>query len=132
MTMTALLTSPTERNTEEMDLSKLKAHDGELTEVPRGRKPKPNPMAGLYEESLRTGKIRAVDVPREEAQRVWRHLRDYAMELEKGASIQIQRLRPKGSKDKIEVIPYTRVDERTKPGEIVTVSFVAKHERQRH
>jgi hypothetical protein len=131
--MTDLMTSPTEEGTTEMDLSNLHAREGELAEVPRGREPKPNPMAGLYERSLKTGKTLEVDVPApDEAKRVVRLLRGYAMDMEKGVSVQIQRKKPENSKVETEVLPYERVAQLTKPGEIVTVAFQAKHERQRH
>lgn len=130
--MTVMTESPSER-TEEMDLSKLQAHGGELGEVPRGRVPRPNPMAELYEQSLHSGETLAVDVPApDEAKRVVRLLRGYAMDNEKGVSAQIQRKRKKGDKGEPEVIPYEKVAQKTQPGEIVTVAFLAKHDRQRH
>lgn len=114
---------------DETDLSRLAAHAAEIVDVPRGRKPKPNPMGKLYEESLRKNETLAVDVVAGEAKRVARLLRGYAMDSEKGVSVQIQRKKPENYKGEIEPIPYDKVDDLTAPGEIVTVAFLARHER---
>lgn len=134
--MTVSTLTDEERNDvteEDVDLSKLKTHEAELTEIPRGRKKRRNPMADQYEQSYREDKILGVDVPAGRARSVVSYLRQYAHQTGRGVSVQIQKKRTDeeiAAGVKPTVIPHEHVADRTTPDEIVTVSFLGREKNE--